>query len=186
MYALIGTARLNDVDPQTWLADVPGRIADTPQGRLEELLPWNRSPEQRHDLAAEANSPHRTSTPAFPSAKPTSEHPAIFAGRLRIAGVRSPSRGQDGLRVPRAWMVRGSSPRPEFGPRFSGQDREYGQGWNPGCGSVSSFDLNPINQSTSYDADGTQPVCRPTPGSRRHQNSAPAFARHAGSRLDVT
>ena len=38
MYTLIGTAKLNDVDPQAWLADVLGRIADTPQTRLDELL----------------------------------------------------------------------------------------------------------------------------------------------------
>jgi hypothetical protein len=41
MYTLIATARLNDVDPQAWLADALGRIADTPQGRLSGLLPWN-------------------------------------------------------------------------------------------------------------------------------------------------
>ncbi len=41
MYTLIGTAKLNDVDPQAWLADVLARIADTPQHRLAELLPWN-------------------------------------------------------------------------------------------------------------------------------------------------
>lgn len=41
MYSLIGTARLNDIDPQAWLADVLARIADTPQKRLSELLPWN-------------------------------------------------------------------------------------------------------------------------------------------------
>jgi transposase len=41
MYTLIQTAKLNDVDPQAWLADVLARIADTPQTRLEELLPWN-------------------------------------------------------------------------------------------------------------------------------------------------
>lgn len=32
--------KLNDVDPQAWLADVLGRIADLPQSRLPELLPW--------------------------------------------------------------------------------------------------------------------------------------------------
>jgi hypothetical protein len=37
---LIMTAKLNDVDPQAWLADVLARIADTPQSRLSELLPW--------------------------------------------------------------------------------------------------------------------------------------------------
>jgi len=41
MYTLIQTAKLNDVDPQAWLADVLRRIADTPQTRLAELLPWN-------------------------------------------------------------------------------------------------------------------------------------------------
>jgi hypothetical protein len=39
MYTLIATARLNDVDPQAWLADVLARIADTPQNRLADLLP---------------------------------------------------------------------------------------------------------------------------------------------------
>jgi transposase len=48
MYSLIGTARLNGVDPQAWLADVLARIADHPANRLDELLPWNwqsRKPE---------------------------------------------------------------------------------------------------------------------------------------------
>lgn len=40
-YLLIQTCRLNDVDPQAWLADVLGRIADNPVSRLDELLPWN-------------------------------------------------------------------------------------------------------------------------------------------------
>ena len=41
MFSLIGTAKLNDVDPLAWLTDVLARIADLPQSRLEELLPWN-------------------------------------------------------------------------------------------------------------------------------------------------
>lgn len=41
MYTLIGTAKLNDIDPQAWLADVLARIADTPITRLDDLLPWN-------------------------------------------------------------------------------------------------------------------------------------------------
>lgn len=40
MFTLIMTAKLNDVDPQAWLADVFTRIASLPQGRLHELLPW--------------------------------------------------------------------------------------------------------------------------------------------------
>jgi hypothetical protein len=41
MYTLIVTAKLNDVDPQAWLADVLARIAEHPAQRLHELLPWN-------------------------------------------------------------------------------------------------------------------------------------------------
>ncbi len=41
MYSLIVTAKMNDIDPQAWLADVLARIADHPAQRLEELLPWN-------------------------------------------------------------------------------------------------------------------------------------------------
>ncbi len=41
MYSLIVTARMNDVDPQAWLADVLARIAGHPAQRLDELLPWN-------------------------------------------------------------------------------------------------------------------------------------------------
>jgi hypothetical protein len=37
---LIMTAKFSDVDPLAWLADVLARIADIPQGRLSELLPW--------------------------------------------------------------------------------------------------------------------------------------------------
>ncbi|TDP45667.1 transposase IS66-like protein [Zavarzinia compransoris] len=41
MYSLIVTARMNDVDPQAWLADILARIAEHPAHRLDELLPWN-------------------------------------------------------------------------------------------------------------------------------------------------
>jgi hypothetical protein len=40
MTTLIATAKLNDVDPLAWLADVLARIAGIPQSRLPELLPW--------------------------------------------------------------------------------------------------------------------------------------------------
>jgi hypothetical protein len=41
MYSLIVTAKMNDIDPQAWLADVLTRIAEHPVQRLDELLPWN-------------------------------------------------------------------------------------------------------------------------------------------------
>jgi transposase len=37
-YSLIITAKMNDVDPQAWLADVLARIAEHPVQRLDELL----------------------------------------------------------------------------------------------------------------------------------------------------
>jgi transposase len=51
MYSLIYTAKLNDVDPRAWLADVLARIADLPASRLHELLPWNWR-KAREDAAA--------------------------------------------------------------------------------------------------------------------------------------
>jgi transposase len=44
MYSLIVTAKMNDVDPQAWLADVLARIAAHPASRIDELLPWNWRP----------------------------------------------------------------------------------------------------------------------------------------------
>jgi hypothetical protein len=41
MYSLIVSAKMNDIDPQAWLADVLARIAEHPIQRLDELLPWN-------------------------------------------------------------------------------------------------------------------------------------------------
>ena len=40
IYSLIVTAKLNNVDPQAWLADVLARIADHQAQRLDQLLPW--------------------------------------------------------------------------------------------------------------------------------------------------
>ena len=41
MYTLIVTAKMNDIDPQAWLADVLARLPDMPVSRVHELLPWN-------------------------------------------------------------------------------------------------------------------------------------------------
>ncbi|MFL4999610.1 MAG: IS66 family transposase [Xanthobacteraceae bacterium] len=41
MYTLIQTARLNDADPQAWLADVLARLNEHPIRDLDQLLPWN-------------------------------------------------------------------------------------------------------------------------------------------------
>lgn len=39
-FTLIETAKLNGVNPQAWLTDVLGRIADHKITRLDELMPW--------------------------------------------------------------------------------------------------------------------------------------------------
>jgi hypothetical protein len=41
MYSLIVTAKMNQIDPQAWLADVLTRIAEHPVHKIDELLPWN-------------------------------------------------------------------------------------------------------------------------------------------------
>jgi len=51
IYTLIATAKLNDIDPQAWLADVLARLPDHPAKRIRDLLPWNW---RRKITAAEA------------------------------------------------------------------------------------------------------------------------------------
>jgi transposase len=52
MYTLIVTAKLNDIDPQVWLADVLARIADHRASKLDDLLPWNWKPSHQMAQAA--------------------------------------------------------------------------------------------------------------------------------------
>ena len=52
MYTLIATAKLNNINPQAWLAEVLAHIADHPALRLNELLPWYWKPAQEQAAAA--------------------------------------------------------------------------------------------------------------------------------------
>jgi transposase len=52
IYTLIETAKLNDIDPQAWLADMLARLQDHPARRVAELLPWNWKHQQRQQAAA--------------------------------------------------------------------------------------------------------------------------------------
>jgi len=52
IYTLIETAKLNDLDPQVWLAHLLARLPDHPAKRISELLPWNWRPPPRLAEAA--------------------------------------------------------------------------------------------------------------------------------------
>jgi transposase len=50
IYTLLGTAKLNDLNPESYLRYVLERIADYPINKIDELLPWNlltKTPELR-------------------------------------------------------------------------------------------------------------------------------------------
>ena len=51
-YALIGTARMNGIEPQAWLTGVIARIGAYPIHRFAELLPWDWSPTATQCVAA--------------------------------------------------------------------------------------------------------------------------------------
>jgi transposase len=51
MYSLIVTAKMNDIDPQAWLADVLARLSNTTASRAPDLLPWNWQPSERQRTA---------------------------------------------------------------------------------------------------------------------------------------
>ena len=47
MYSLITTAKMNNVDPQAWLADILARIANHSAAKIGELMPWNWAPQSK-------------------------------------------------------------------------------------------------------------------------------------------
>ena len=54
IYSLIGSAKLNGLDPEAYLREVLTRIADHPVNRVADLLPWNVIPTGSTNLAIAA------------------------------------------------------------------------------------------------------------------------------------
>jgi len=53
MYSLVGSAKLNGLDPELYLRTVLARIADYPVSQIQDLLPWNLAPSiQTHTTRA--------------------------------------------------------------------------------------------------------------------------------------
>jgi hypothetical protein len=50
----IETCKMNDVDPQAWLADVLARLPDHPANKVVDLLPWNWKANQQSKAAVAA------------------------------------------------------------------------------------------------------------------------------------
>jgi transposase len=54
IYSLIGTAKLNGSNPESYLRNVLSRISDHPINRIGELLPWNLAAVSADDQAVTA------------------------------------------------------------------------------------------------------------------------------------
>ena len=54
IYSLLGSAKLNGIDPETYLTAVLRRIADHPIHRISALLPWNLFPSDPATVEAAA------------------------------------------------------------------------------------------------------------------------------------
>jgi transposase len=52
VYTLVETCKLNDVDPQAWLAYILAKLPDHPAKRIDELLPWHWKASQTQMKAA--------------------------------------------------------------------------------------------------------------------------------------
>ena len=54
MYSLIGSAKLNGLDPELYLRTVLARVADHPVSHIQDLLPWNLAPALQNNASQAA------------------------------------------------------------------------------------------------------------------------------------
>ena len=54
IYSLVGTAKLNGLNPEHYLREVLGRIADHPIAHIDQLLPWNLAASLHADSTTDA------------------------------------------------------------------------------------------------------------------------------------
>ena len=86
-YTLIETARLNDVDPQAWLAQILERISEYKIDRIDQLLPWNTAPAENRD--ADACSRKGGQTGHLPINR-KSRSAYTLPNRVPVSGLRQP------------------------------------------------------------------------------------------------
>jgi IS66 C-terminal element/Transposase IS66 family len=103
MYSLIVTAKMNDIDPQAWLADVLARIAEHPVQKIDELLPWNW---RRLDLRTVRRLDATRATPPRPSPDANTENDRL---ELLIEGSKILARAPKPGPPPSSGIVRSTS-----------------------------------------------------------------------------
>ena len=139
IFTLIETAKLCDVDPRAWLADVLARIADHPASRIDELLPWNwqaarasrcrRPPDQAQSPlrpSPDASVRGRAALVVLPRLRPTlpcpvRRTPAALPALPRAALRCQMLQGTDRAYRQAVKVARRCDPQAEWGDAFPGQ-----------------------------------------------------------------
>ena len=119
MFTLIHTAKLNDIDPQAWLADVLARIADHKITDLAALLPWNwrrAMPRRarRLTMAAPGFTPSPSAAPPRSSARTRSccgTWSTEWSRRTAVSGSTTPTTSRRRLHRPGTGIPAGAARR---------------------------------------------------------------------------